>query len=194
MSNSIADSVYDILCKLTTTSDREGLKETPNRVAKYLREMTEGYEIRDIDILLKSFADGADDCDEMIFEGAIPFFSTCEHHMVPFFGVAHIGYIPNGKIVGLSKIPRLVDVFAHRLQVQERLTNEIANALFTYLNPKGVGVVLRARHLCVESRGIRKPGTVTYTSALRGCMKDVGGAREEFLRFMQLADQKVSSI
>jgi GTP cyclohydrolase I len=112
----------------------------------------------------------------------------CEHHLAPFFGVAHIGYIPDGRVVGLSKLSRVVDIFARRLQTQERLTAQIAAALEEGLKPKAVGVVLRCRHLCMESRGVQKPGTITYSSALRGGFKSHGAARSEFMTMVRLAD------
>lgn len=173
---------------------REGLRETPERVLKYYQEIMSGYDEADPAALLKSFIDGADGCDEMVFEGGIPFYSMCEHHMAPFFGVAHIGYIPNKEIVGLSKIPRLLDVFAKRLQVQERLGNQVADMLYEGLQARGVGVVLRARHLCMESRGVRKTGVLTYTSSLRGAFKDDARARSEFLTFVQMADQRMTAV
>lgn len=166
---------------------REGLRETPDRFAKAWEFLTSGYD-QDPEQVLKSFEDGSERYDEMVFQGAVPVWSMCEHHMLPFWGVAHIGYIPNGKIVGLSKFSRLVDIFARRLQVQERLTAQIADALDEHLKPKGVGVVLRCRHGCMESRGIQKSGTVTFTSALRGGLK-TAEARAEFLKFVELADQ-----
>ncbi len=179
------DLIRDLLTFLGETR-REGLEETPARVIKAWQFWTDGYGKDPIDVL-KCFEDGAEKYDEMIFQGAIPCFSNCEHHMTPFFGFTHIGYIPNGRIIGLSKFSRLVDIFARRLQVQERLTQQIAHALDDYLKPVGVGVVLRCRHMCMESRGIQKPGTVTYTSSLLGAMRD-GAARAEFLQFVERAD------
>jgi GTP cyclohydrolase I len=158
---------------------REGLSETPARVAKAWLHWCGGYDT-DPATLLKTFEDGAEDVNEMVLVRNIPFFSHCEHHMAPFFGTATIGYIPNGKIVGLSKLNRLVDVFARRLQVQERLTTQIADALVEHLTPLGVGVIVKARHMCVESRGVAHSGSETITSALRGVMFD-GNQRQEFL-------------
>ena len=160
---------------------RPGTEDTPRRVADAWMEWTSGYEQNPADVL-KAFKDGADGYDQLILVRDIPMYSTCEHHLAAFFGRVHVGYIPNGKIVGLSKIPRLVDVFARRLQVQERLTKQIADALQEHLDPKGVGVVIEARHLCMESRGIAKTGTVTITSALRGCLLTEPSARAEFLQ------------
>ncbi|MDZ4343966.1 MAG: GTP cyclohydrolase I FolE [Candidatus Binatia bacterium] len=163
---------------------RGGLKETPARFLKAWREWTEGYGINPSTVL-KHFEDGAEKVDEMVLLKDIPVFSHCEHHLAPFFGVAHVGYIPNGKIVGLSKLSRLVDVFAHRLQVQERLTIQIADALNECLNPKGVAVVLECRHMCMESRGIRRSGATTMTSAMRGVMLSKPEARAEFLSLIK---------
>jgi GTP cyclohydrolase I len=165
--------------------DREGLKETPHRVRKAWEHWTNGYGV-DPTSILKTFEDGAEKYDEMVFQGNVPVYSHCEHHLAPFFGVAHIAYIPNKRIVGLSKISRLVDVFAHRLQVQERLTTQIADCLHQVLEPMGVGVVIRCRHLCMESRGIQRQGTVTYTSSLQGVFR--GEAKSEFMRFVERAD------
>jgi GTP cyclohydrolase I len=172
---------------------REGLNKTPDRVAKAWETWTSGYNQSPADILT-TFSDGAENYDEMVFLGGIQVYSTCEHHMVPFFGVAHVGYIPNGRIVGLSKLPRLVEVFARRLTVQERICAQTADALMLHLQPVGVGVVLQCRHLCMESRGIQKPGTITVTSALRGCIKEHHGARAEFLTMVQTASQGLRSL
>lgn len=132
--------------------------------------------------MLKAFDDGAENYDEMVVVKDIPFYSMCEHHLAPFFGTARIGYVPSGKVVGLSKLPRLLDVFARRLQVQERITTQVADALMEHLQPRGVGVILTARHLCMESRGVCKQGAATVTSALRGVFKDAA-VRAEFLSF-----------
>lgn len=159
---------------------REGLDETPKRVVKAWDTWFGGYNIDPVEIL-KVFEDGAEGVDEMVIEVDIPFYTHCEHHMAPFFGLASVAYIPDGKVLGLSKMNRLVDIFARRLQVQERLTNQIADALETHLKPKGVGVLLRARHMCVESRGVQHRGCSTTTSALRGAIKNEPDARMEFL-------------
>ena len=160
--------------------NREGLKETPKRWLKAMKHWMSGYGQDPADVM-KVFEDGAEGCDEMVLVRDIPFFSHCEHHIAPIIGVAHIAYIPNGKIIGLSKLARLVDMYARRLQVQERHTNQVADALQEHLEPLGCGVVIEARHLCMESRGIQKQGNYTITSALRGVFKDDGKAREEFL-------------
>jgi len=172
---------------------REGLRETPTRFLRAWQYWTSGYGI-DPASVLKGFEDGSENYDAMIFQGAIPLHSVCEHHLSPFFGVAHIGYIPQGKIIGLSKFSRLVEVYARRLQVQERLTQQIAYAIYEHLAPMGVGVVLRCRHTCMESRGIEKSGSMTYTSSLVGCIKEEENARSEFLRFVERADASVISI
>lgn len=158
---------------------REGLGETPARVAKAWSHWCGGYAMDPAEIL-KVFEDGAQSYDEMVLVRGIPIYSKCEHHLADIFGTADIAYIPNGKIVGLSKLSRLADCFARRLQVQERLTVQIADALVENLEPKGVGVVIRARHMCMESRGIRQQGHHTVTNALRGCIKDDPRSRAEF--------------
>ena len=160
--------------------NREGLKETPKRVVLAWLKWCEGYN-QDPISLLKTFEDGAERYDQMIVVRHIPVMSHCEHHLAPFFGVAHVAYVPNKRIVGLSKISRIVDVFAHRLQVQERLTNQIADTLEKGLKPKGVAVMIQCRHMCMESRGIQRHKVETDTTALRGCLKAVE-ARAEFLK------------
>jgi len=162
-------------------AEREGLKDTPKRVAKSLRWLTQGYRSCVEDVVGSGvFSD--DGHHNMVMVRDIELYSLCEHHMLPFFGKAHIAYIPNGKIVGLSKIPRIVDVFARRLQVQERLTDQIANAIDDVLRPSGVGVVIEAFHLCMMMRGVEKQNSRTITSALRGAFRDDAKTREEFLR------------
>jgi GTP cyclohydrolase IA len=170
----------DILSLLGEDPRREGLLETPRRVRKAWREWTKGYS-EDPSRILKSFVDGAPEDSEMVLVRDIPVYSHCEHHLAPFFGVAHITYIPTGRIVGLSKLPRLVDIFSRRLQVQERLTQQIAQALEDCLSPLGVGVVVQCRHLCMESRGIRSQGATTTTAAYRGLLKTDTAMRTEFL-------------
>lgn len=180
--------IKEWLRRLGEDTDRGGLKETPERVVEAWKFWTSGYTQSPKDIL-KSFEDGSEDYDEMVFKSQIPVFSFCEHHLASMLGVAHVAYIPNGRVVGLSKLSRLVDIYAHRLQVQERLTKQIADALMKYLKPKGVGVVLQLRHLCIESRGVQKVGTITMTSALRGCIKDEPDCRSEFLTLVNTASQ-----
>lgn len=173
-------TVENLLDFIGEDFNREGLKETPDRVAKAWLEWTSGYDQNPAEVL-KVFEDGAEDYDEMITERNLPFYSHCEHHMASFFGTVTISYIPNKKIVGLSKLSRLIDIYSKRLQVQERMTTQIANALYDHLIPMGVGVVVRARHLCMESRGISKQGAETVTSALRGVYKKDAIVRQEFL-------------
>lgn len=173
-------AVEDLLGTLDPAPGREGLRDTPGRVARAWDEWTAGYG-QDPAAVLKTFEDGAEGSDQLVLVRDIPVYSHCEHHLAPFFGVAHIGYIPDGKVVGLSKLARLTEVFARRLQVQERLTNQIADALAEHLAPKGVGVMLSCRHLCMESRGISRQGTSTTTSALRGVLLEQHDARAEFL-------------
>lgn len=159
--------------------DRAGLVETPGRVAKAWKHWTAGY-TKDPAECLKVFEDGADEYNELIVVRGIPVYSHCEHHLAPFFGSATIGYVPNGKIVGLSKLTRLVACFSKRLQVQERLTVQVANALMTHLTPKAVGVVIRCRHLCMESRGIQTQGEETVTSSMLGALLPDQALRAEF--------------
>lgn len=158
---------------------RGGLIETPDRAAKAWQSWTSGYQ-QDPEDVLKVFTDGAESYDQMVCVKGIPVYSHCEHHLAPIFGVAHVAYIPNGKIVGLSKLNRLVDVFARRLQVQERLTSQIANTLQEFLQPLGAAVCLECRHLCMESRGIRQQGHTTITTALTGEFKENPAVKQEF--------------
>jgi len=160
---------------------RDGLLKTPSRVAKAMRFFTRGYQQSPAEILTGALFDV--DYDEMVLVRDIDFYSLCEHHMVPFFGRVHVGYIPNGKVVGLSKIPRLVDMYARRLQVQERLTVQVAEAIEETIKPRGVGVVVEAMHLCMIMRGVEKQNSKTVTSAMRGAFLD-GTTRDEFLRLV----------
>jgi GTP cyclohydrolase IA len=173
--------------------NRPGLVETPERVIKAWRYWLSGMN-EDPLALLKTFEDTDRSYDELVFQGGIPFVSHCEHHMTPFFGVAHVGYIPSGPVVGLSKLARVVDVFSRRLQMQERMTVQIAETIFEGLKPLGVGVVLRCRHMCIEGRGIRKPGTMSYTSSLLGCFRTNDSARSEFLRFVERSDAETKNM
>ena len=159
---------------------REGLLKTPSRVAKSMEFLTQGYSSSAEEVVGKGIF--REEHDNMIMVRDIELYSLCEHHMLPFFGKAHVAYIPNGKIVGLSKIPRIVDVYARRLQVQERLTEQIAEGLCRVLNPSGVGVVIEAYHLCMMMRGVQKQNSKTITSALRGAFRDDAKTRDEFLR------------
>jgi GTP cyclohydrolase I len=161
-------------------AEREGLQETPDRVARAWEFWTSGYSEDPVKVL-KTFVDGSEGVDEMVVVKDLPFYSHCEHHLAPFFGTATIGYLPKERIVGLSKLGRLLQMYSRRLQVQERLTCQIANAIDSTLNPLGCGVIVRARHLCMESRGICQQGHYTVTSALRGVFKTEDSARSEFL-------------
>lgn len=160
--------------------EREGLLDTPARVARAWAEMTAGYHTDVAAILSRDFDGGG--YDQMIALPDVPFYSTCEHHLLPFHGTATIGYIPGKKVVGLSKLARLVEAFARRLQIQERMTQQIAEALHEHLKPKGVGVVVRATHLCMQARGARSNAGPMTTSSLAGLMKTDDKARNEFLR------------
>jgi GTP cyclohydrolase I len=160
--------------------EREGLLKTPQRVANSMTFLTEGYASSAEEVVGKGIF--KEEHDNMIMVRDIELYSLCEHHMLPFFGKAHVAYIPNGKIVGLSKIPRIVDVYARRLQVQERLTEQIADGLCRVVNPSGVGVVIEAFHLCMMMRGVQKQNSKTITSALRGAFREDPKTRDEFLR------------
>jgi GTP cyclohydrolase I len=162
---------------------REGLQRTPHRVAKAFAFLTKGYR-EDVQKVLNS-AVFSEKYSEMVIVKNIDFFSMCEHHMLPFFGKAHIAYIPKGKIVGLSKIPRIVEVFSRRLQVQERLTQQIADTLYSALDPEGVGVVIEARHMCMMMRGVEKQNSVATTSAMLGTFRDDVKTRGEFLHLIE---------
>jgi GTP cyclohydrolase I len=174
--------VERVLAILGEDPERNGLAKTPERVEKALRFMTQGYKL-DIDHVLNG-ALFPIDYDEMVIVKNIDFFSLCEHHLLPFFGRCHVGYLPNKRVVGLSKIPRVVDVFSRRLQVQERLTVQIAEALQSKLKPHGVGVVMEARHLCMMMRGVEKQNTVAVTSSMIGVFRSQLQTREEFLRLI----------
>ena len=175
--------VTEMLLALGEKPSRNGLLKTPERVAKALAFMTQGYQ-RDIDHLLNG-ALFPIEYDEMVIVKDIDFFSMCEHHLLPFFGRVHVGYLPNKKVVGLSKIPRIVDMFARRLQVQERLTVQIAETLSTKLNAHGVGVVIEARHLCMMMRGVEKQNTVAVTSSMLGAFRSQSQTRQEFLKLIR---------
>lgn len=177
---SATDNVVRLLQTIGENPDREGLQETPNRVVKAWKHWASGYDV-DIAALMKVFEDGAENYDQMVMVKDIPIYSKCEHHLADIFGTATIAYIPNGRVVGLSKLSRVADAFARRLQVQERLTSQIADALEEHLKPIGVGVIIKARHMCMESRGLCQQGHYTITSALRGVLRDEPAARAEFM-------------
>lgn len=178
----LKELVSRLLVELGEDPRRNGLLKTPDRVEKMLRFMTQGYQ-QDIDHLLNG-ALFPIDYDEMVIVKDIDLFSLCEHHLLPFFGKCHVGYLPNKKVVGLSKIPRVVDAFSRRLQVQERLTVQIAETLERKLNAHGVGVVIEARHLCMMMRGVEKQNTVAVTSSMLGVFRTQLQTREEFLRLI----------
>lgn len=172
----------EVLSRLGEDPDRDGLLSTPSRVEKSMAFLTKGYDQDPAQILRGALFDV--DYDEMVIVKDIEMFSLCEHHMLPFFGKVHVAYIPNGKVIGLSKIPRLVEVFARRLQVQERLTRQIADAIQDAIEPQGVGVVIEARHLCMMMRGIEKQSSSTVTSAMVGCFRQKE-TRSEFLSLVR---------
>lgn len=180
---SAADIPTRLLQFIGEDTSRGGLKETPERFLKAWDFWSKGYNQNPKDIF-KTFEDGAEQYNEMVLVKNIPVYSHCEHHLAPFFGVAHVAYIPNGRIVGLSKINRLVDLFARRLQVQERLTRQIADTINDELNPAGVAVTLECRHLCMESRGICQQGHSTTTSAMLGVFMDKPAVRAEFMSLL----------
>ncbi len=170
-----------IIDLLGEDTDREGLKKTPLRAAKAMKFLTEGYEMEPKQIMQNAIFN--EDYNEMVIVKDIELYSLCEHHMLPFFGKAHIAYIPNGKIVGLSKIPRVVDVFSRRLQVQERLTEQVLDCINETLEPIGVGVVIEASHMCMMMRGVQKQNSTTTTSGFRGSFKEMD-TRSEFLKLV----------
>ena len=178
----IPEAVRTLLAEIGEDPDRAGLAGTPDRVRRMYAELTEGYRI-DPDALLNGAAFEVD-YDEMVVVRDIEFFSLCEHHLLPFFGKAHVGYLPRGRIIGLSKIPRIVDMYAHRLQVQERLTQQVATFLMDRLEPKGVGCVIEARHLCTVMRGVKKQEATMVTSSMLGTFRRDARTRSEFLTFI----------
>ncbi|MEX1274882.1 MAG: GTP cyclohydrolase I FolE [Bacteroidota bacterium] len=175
--------VHDLLGELGEDPTREGLRRTPARVASMYEFLTKGYK-EDIASVVNR-AVFKEKYNEMVIVKDIDFYSLCEHHLVPFFGKCHIAYIPNGKIIGLSKLPRIVEVFARRLQVQERLTKQIAEAIYKTLDPQGVGVVVEARHLCMMMRGVEKQNSVATTSAMFGTFRNDEKTRMEFLTLIR---------
>lgn len=177
----ISDAVYSMLEGIGENPEREGLLKTPERVAKAMRFLTKGYR-EDPEVMLKK-AVFSESYDEMVLVKDIELFSMCEHHMLPFFGKAHVAYIPDGKIVGLSKLPRVVEVYARRLQVQERLTQQIRDTIQNVLKPRGVGVVIEAKHMCMVMRGVEKQNSTTTTSAMSGEFLSQS-TRSEFLRLL----------
>jgi len=179
----IEPTIRKLLSQLGENPDRNGLQETPKRVAKALTYLTQGYH-QDIDTLLNE-ALFPIQYDEMVIVKDIDFYSLCEHHLLPFFGKCHVGYIPRKHVVGLSKVPRIVDMFSRRLQVQERLTVQIAHTIQEKLDPHGVGVVMEARHLCMSMRGVEKQNTVAVTSEMLGVFRKQQQTRDEFLKLIR---------
>ena len=173
------NSIKNMLAHVGEDSTREGLIDTPSRVRKAFEFMCSGYNQDPKEILQKALFTSTND--EMVVVKDIEFYSQCEHHMLPIIGKVHVAYIPNGKVVGLSKIPRVIDVFARRLQIQEQLTEQICDALNEHLQPKGVAVMIDARHMCMEMRGVQKICSTTVTSALRGLFKSNKKTKDEFL-------------
>jgi GTP cyclohydrolase I len=180
---SLADLAREMLLRLGEDPMRDGLLRTPERMEKALKYLTHGHNEDPAELLRGALFDVA--YDEMVIVKDIEMFSLCEHHVLPFFGKVHVAYIPDGKVIGLSKIPRLVDVFARRLQVQERLTQQIAETIQEAINPQGVGVVIEARHLCMMMRGVEKQHSSTITSAMLGAFRDERPTREEFLALIR---------
>jgi len=182
-SASFEELVREMIVRLGEDPQREGLERTPERVHRALVQLTKGYK-EDAEAILRGalFTVGYD---EMVIVKDIEMFSLCEHHLLPFFGKVHVAYIPNGKVIGLSKLPRLVEVFARRLQVQERLTMQIAETIQNAIEPQGVGVVIEARHLCMMMRGVEKQHSAAVTSSMLGCFRDCKETREEFLSLIR---------
>ena len=178
----IEQAVRDLLEAIGDDPNREGLLETPRRVAEMYTEISGGTQEEAVEVLGTQFDE---DHQEMVIIRDVPFYSICEHHLLPFFGTAHVGYVPRGRVVGISKLARAVDILARRPQVQERLTSQIADAINEALDPEGVAVVIRAEHLCMAMRGVRKPGTSVVTSATRGEFHDSLATRSEFLSLLQ---------
>ncbi len=178
----ISDLVKEMLVQLGEDPAREGLVKTPHRVARSLRELTSGYFVN-VDKLINGALFDVP-YNEMVLVRDIDFYSLCEHHLLPFFGKCHVAYIPDGKVIGLSKIPRIVDAFSRRLQVQERLTSQIAEVILNKIKPLGAAVVMEARHLCMEMRGAQSKNSPTVTSAMLGVFRSDARTREEFLKFV----------
>lgn len=177
-------TVKRLIGNLVDDPEREGLRSTPRRVAKFWQYMTQGYR-QDLQGVVGDAIYTVDQSDDMVVVRDVEVYSLCEHHMLPFFGKCHVGYIPDGKIVGLSKIPRLIEIYARRLQVQERLGNEIGQAVIDIISPKGVGVIIEAHHLCMKMRGVQKQYSFTVTSSMRGCFSKDLGVRHEFISFVK---------
>ena len=185
--DNVKELTEKLLIEIGEDPDREGLLNTPMRVAKAWDFLSKGYK-QDIDEIINN-AIFEEEYDQMVVVKDIEFYSMCEHHLLPFFGVAHIAYIPNGKIIGLSKIPRILDMFARRLQVQERMTQEVASMLQSKLNPRGVAVIIEAQHMCMQMRGVEKRKSYMSTSAMLGIFREDNKTRKEFLDIVKLEKQ-----
>ncbi|QEE29685.1 GTP cyclohydrolase I FolE [Terriglobus albidus] len=184
LSEASTEEIYrELLLRYDEDPTRDGLLKTPERMEKAMAFLTKGYKQDPTEILRGALFDV--DYDEMVIVKDIEFYSLCEHHLLPFFGKAHIAYIPDGKVIGLSKMPRLVDVFSRRLQVQERLTRQIADAIVDAIRPQGVAVIMEARHLCMMMRGVEKQNSATVTSAMLGVFKEQQQTRNEFLSLVR---------
>jgi len=179
----MTEEIRSILIQIGEDPARDGLANTPKRVDQALRFLTSGYSMDPDELLNKALFDVA--YDEMVIVRDIEMFSLCEHHLLPFFGKCHVGYIPNGRVIGLSKIPRLVDMYARRLQVQERLTMQIAETIESKIHPRGVAVVIEAQHLCMIMRGVEKQHSIAVTSSMLGAFKDNQNTRNEFLNLVR---------
>jgi GTP cyclohydrolase I len=180
------DLIRELIARLGENPDRDGLRRTPERVEEALRYFTEGYRIDLAELIRGALFE--EPCDEIIAVTHIPFFSLCEHHLLPFFGLCHVGYVPKGKLIGLSKIPRIVDMFARRLQLQERMTTQIADCLQSILQPRGIAVVTVAEHLCLSARGVKKQGSKTVASAMLGGFRTNPQTRMEFLEIIKMKE------
>jgi GTP cyclohydrolase I len=178
----VSSSVETILDEIGEDRNRQGLVRTPERVAKSYQFLTKGYNENIEEVLNGAIFN--EKYDQMVIVKDIDFYSLCEHHIIPFYGKVHVAYIPDGKIVGLSKIPRIVDVFSRRLQVQERMTRQIADTIDKYLTPEGVAVVVEGYHMCMMMRGVQKQNSITTTSAMHGCFKDDARTRSEFINLI----------
>lgn len=176
--------IKQLLIELGEDPEREGLLDTPKRVAKSLKFLTSGYR-QNLDEVINGAIFKEESCDEMIILKNIEFYSMCEHHMLPFYGQCHIGYIPQGKIFGVSKLARIVDCFARRLQIQERLTRDVANTILENIMPEGVGVVMEAQHMCMTMRGVEKQDSLMVTSAMLGSFRSEQATRAEFLNLIK---------
>ena len=187
INNNIKKITEKLLIEIGEDPDREGLLNTPLRVAKAWGFLSKGYK-QDINKIINN-AIFEEKYDQMVVVKDIEFYSMCEHHLLPFFGVAHIAYIPDGKIIGLSKIPRILDMFARRLQVQERMTQEVGNMLQSKLNPKGVAVIIEAQHMCMQMRGVEKKQSYMSTSSMLGIFREDNKTRKEFLDIVKLQKQ-----